>query len=264
MAMNPRITGSDLCVSADGTRVLRGVDVALHGGEVLGLIGANGAGKTTLLRALLRLVPLDAGTVRLNGCDITAAAPHQVAAEVAYLPQDRTVFWPLRVDRLVALGRMPHSGRRWFVGGESPEDRAAVERALARCDAAYLRHRAADTLSGGERARVLLARALAAETPALLADEPAAGLDPYHQLAVMAMFREAAAEGTGVALVSHDLALAARFCDRIVLMHDGGVLADGPPAEVLTDANLARAYGIRVRRDADGIPVPRERVGAPA
>lgn len=262
--MSARITGSGLCVSAGGTALLRSVDVALHGGEVLGLIGANGAGKTTLLRALLRLVPLDAGAVCLNGRDITQAQPHAVARDVAYLPQDRAVFWPLRVDRLVALGRMPHGGRRWFVGGETPADRAAVERALARCDAAYLRHRAADTLSGGERARVLLARALAAETPALLADEPAAGLDPYHQLAVMAMFREAAADGTGVALVSHDLALAARFCDRVVLLHRGAVLADGPPAQVLTDANLARAYGIRVRRDADGTPVPFERVGAPA
>jgi iron complex transport system ATP-binding protein len=259
--MTARIEGTGLSATADGRHVLDGVDVRLHAGEVLGLIGANGAGKTTLLRALLRLSPLSAGRVTLDGRDITGAAPHRVAREVAYLPQDRSVFWPLPVARLVALGRMPHAAPRLF--GRDPADTGhpAVERAMRRTDVLHLRDRAADALSGGERARVLLARALAVEAPVLLADEPVAGLDPYHQLAVMEVFRDAAAEGTAVALVVHDLSLAARFCDRLVLMREGTVLGDGTPHAVLDDANLARVYGVRVSRGPDGTLTPVARVG---
>jgi iron complex transport system ATP-binding protein len=261
--MTVRLAGAGLSATAGGRTVLRNVDIAVRAGEVLGLIGANGAGKTTLLRALLRLAPIEAGTIRLAGRDITRTAPHRVAREIAYLPQDRAVFWPLRVDRLVALGRMPHAGRRLVEGGPRPDD-PAVARAMARTDVAHLRHRAADALSGGERARVLLARALAAEAPVLLADEPVAGLDPYHQLAVMEMFRDAAADGTAVALVAHDLSLAARFCDRVVLMQDGRVTDTGPPHAVLSDANLARAYGIRVSRGPEGALTPVARVERPS
>ena len=259
--MTERIEATGLVASAGGTRILDDVSVQIRSGEVLGLIGANGAGKTTLLRALLRLGPIDGGRITLNGRDISAAPPHRVARDIAYLPQDRAVYWPLRVDRLVALGRLPHGAARPF-GAPPDPTHPAVERAMARTDVTHLRHRQADTLSGGERARVLLARALAAEAPALLADEPGAGLDPYHQLAVMEMFRDAAADGTAVALVVHDLSLAARFCGRLVLLSDGRVLAAGAPHAVLSDANLARAYGIRAARGEHGTLTPIERVEA--
>lgn len=258
-----RIAVEGLTALAGRHPAVRGVDLVVRAGEVLGLIGANGAGKTTLLRALLRLAPVTAGRIRLDGRDITRAPPHQVAREIAYLPQERAVHWPLRVDRLVALGRMPYARPGLMAGGESPEDRAAVESALHGTDTWHLRHRPADTLSGGERARVLLARALAVEAPVLLADEPVAGLDPYHQLAVMELLRAAAAKGTAVALVGHDLSLAARFCDRLVLLHNGAVAATGQPARVLSDANLARVYGVQVSRGPDGALIPVARVAAP-
>jgi len=255
-----RIAAEGVTALAGRHPAVRGVDLRLNAGEVLGLIGANGAGKTTLLRALLRLAPVTAGRICLDGRDITRAPPHTVAREMAYLPQERAVHWPLRVDRLVALGRMPYARPGLMAGGESPADRAAVDSALARTDTWHLRHRAADALSGGERARVLLARALAVEAPVLLADEPVAGLDPYHQLAVMELLRDAAAKGAAVALVGHDLSLAARFCDRLVLLHGGEVAATGPPSSVLSDANLARVYGVRVSRGADGALIPVARV----
>lgn len=266
--MTARIEAETITATAGNRAVVHGVDVSLNAGEVLGLIGANGAGKTTLLRALLRLAPVTGGRIRLDGRDITRQPPHRVARDIAYLPQDRAVFWPLRVDRLVALGRMPHRPAGFgtglgagLFGGAAPDPEAeAVREALHRADVWHLRHRPADALSGGERARVLLARALAARAPVLLADEPVAGLDPYHQLAVMELFRDAAAEGTAVALVGHDLSLAARFCDRLVLMHEGRIAAVGPPDTVLSDANLARVYGVRVSRGPEGTLTPVARV----
>jgi len=158
----------------------------------------------------------------------------------------------MRVDTLVALGRLPH--RRPF-HGLSVADRDAVERALVAADVAALRSRTMGQVSGGERMRVLLARALAAEANLLLADEPIAALDPLHQLQAMALLRKAALQGHGVVVVLHDLSLAARFCDRLVLLAHGGILVEGPPAQVLTDAQIARAYGVEVvRGEYDGIP----------
>ncbi|XKH37412.1 ABC transporter ATP-binding protein [Azospirillum doebereinerae] len=139
-----------------------------------------------------------------------------------------------------------------MLGGVTAADRAAVERALARTDTLHLRRRIVGTLSGGERMRVLLARTLATEAALLLADEPVAALDPRHQLETMALLRDAARSGTGVVAVLHDLTLAARFCDRLILLSDGAVLADGPPDQTLTDANLRDAYGIAAHRGRVG------------
>ena len=226
----------DVTVRLGGRAVVSGVTLTLHPGEFVGLIGPNGAGKSTLMRAALGLIPATGG-VRLGGADIARLGPGARAARAAWLPQGREIAWAMPVAALVALGRTPHRTR--------PEaDRTAIARAMARMDVAAFAHRPATALSGGEQARVLIARALAQEAPLLLADEPAAGLDPAHQLDLMATFAALAREGSGVLASMHDLGLAARACDRLVLMDRGRIVADGPPRAVLTAANLARVYGV--------------------
>ncbi|MDX9861338.1 MAG: ABC transporter ATP-binding protein [Rhodospirillales bacterium] len=244
-----------LSVTIGGREVVAQASIAAGPGDIVGLIGPNGAGKTSLLRALLRLVAPTAGEVRLNGIDITPDPPHRHARDIAYLPQGQTVAWPLTVRRLVALGRAPH---RTAWSGLTPADEAAVARALAAADAAAFADRPVTELSGGERARVLLARALAVEAPVLLADEPMASLDPYHQLATVDALRKVAADGAAVIVVLHDLALAARSCTRLCLMDRGRVIAEGAPEAVLTDPNLATVYRVAVQRgDGGGITVVR-------
>ena len=240
-----------ITVALGGRAVLRGVDVAVRPGEVLGLIGANGAGKSTLLRVLAGLQRPDAGTVTVDGAGLAAIGPQRLARARAYLPQGGVAHWALTAEEVVALGRLPH--RRGLA--DPGLHAAAVARAMHRTGTAGLRDRVLDTLSGGERMRVLLARALAVEAPLLLADEPIAALDPLHQIRIMQLLRTLAAEGGAVAVVLHDLPLASRFCDRLLLLHDGRALAEGTPADVLTDAHLGRAYGVSVRRQA-GVVVP--------
>jgi len=206
-------------------------------GECVGLIGPNGAGKTTLLRAAL-------GLERFSGASSLAALPAAARARAAaFLPQSREVVWPVAVETLVALGRIPHLPR----GARMADaDRAAIDRALARMGLDAFRARPATALSGGEQARVLIARALAQETPLLLADEPIAGLDPAHQIGAMETFAALAAEGRGVVVALHDLGLAARHCTRLVLMHRGRVVADGAPRAVLTPDLMAQVFGVSV------------------
>lgn len=247
-----RIDADAIAVNAGGRPLLAGVTLSLRPGAFIGLIGPNGAGKSTLLRVLAGLSPPAAGTVTYDGTPLSRLGRRRLARAVAYLPQDGPVHWPLTAEAVVMLGRLPHRG---LMGGVTDADRAAVERALTVTDARHLRHRIVGTLSGGERMRVLLARALATEPALLLADEPVSALDPRHQLAAMALLRASARGGTGVVAVLHDLTLAARFCDRLILLADGRVRADGPPAAVLTDPLLAGAYGIAVHRGTvDGAP----------
>ncbi len=246
------IRATDVVVRIGRAAILHGIDVDLAAGEVLGLIGANGAGKTTLLRALAGLLPLARGTIALDGRPLAHLPRRQLAQTVAYLPQGGASHWPVSVETLAMLGRLPHLGP-WRGPGE--RDRRAVETALAACDVTQFRDRTLDTLSGGERARVLIARALASEPRVLLADEPVAGLDPGHQLDVMATLRRLAAAEAGIVVVVHDLTLAARFCDRLVLLDAGRVAAAGPPRAVLSSENLARCYGIRAQiAEVDGVP----------
>ena len=248
-----RVEGRALRVTLRGREVLRGLDCTAQPGELTAVIGPNGAGKTTLLKALAGLIAPAAGTALLDGRSIDGWAPSELARSLAYLPQERLVHWALAVRAVVELGRLPY---RSLGAGESAADRAAIAAALAAMDVAHLAGRPVSELSGGERARVLVARALAQEPRALLADEPAAGLDPAHQLGLFRHLAALAAGGRTVIVALHDLSLAARFCHSIVLVHEGRAIAAGAPRDVLTPEHLAAAYGIRARyQSLDGVPV---------
>jgi iron complex transport system ATP-binding protein len=247
-----RIEARGLSVAFGPRRVVDGVDFALPAGALVGLIGPNGAGKTSLLRALAGLLPATGGQVLLEGVRLALVPRRQRAQRLAYLAQGHEVLWPLTVARLVELGRLPHL-QPWSRPGGA--DREAVEGALAATEVADLADRPVTRLSGGERVRALLARALAGDPKVLLADEPVAGLDPYHALKVMELLGQRVLAGTTVLVVLHDLSLAARFCERLVLLDKGRIAADGDPAEVLRPDRLALSYRIRAQYGtAEGRP----------
>ncbi|MEN3748190.1 ABC transporter ATP-binding protein [Sphingomonas sp. HF-S3] len=241
-----RIEG--LGVTLGRRAVLRDVTASFAPATLTGIVGPNGAGKSTLARAMLALVPTT-GRVRVDDRDVATMPRAELARRIAYLPQGQTLHWPLSVERLVGLGRLPHLGPMSRV---AEGDAAAIQRAMVRADVTALRDRIATELSGGERARVLLARSLAVEAPGLIADEPLASLDPGHQIDVMDLLRAEARGGALVIAVLHDLTMAARYCDRLLLVDRGTVVADGAPADVLAPANLRAVYGIDARIDLDG------------
>jgi iron complex transport system ATP-binding protein len=239
-----RLHGENLSVTLDGRQVLDGLSFELQSGEMLGLIGPNGAGKTTLLRTLAGLLKPSAGAVTLDGRDFHAIKPKERARQIAYLAQSGTAHWPMSVARIVELGRAPHLSD-WQ--RPSDHDSEIISRAIRQTDLTGFEHRIFNTLSGGEKARVLLARALAAEPGILLADEPVAALDLSHQLDVMSLLGEFCQQGGAVVVVLHDLRLAAHYCHRVQLLVDGQTLASGPPGDVLSEANMGRAFGLRTR-----------------
>jgi len=249
-----------MTLAADHIRVTLGarealadVSVSVMSGEIVAVVGPNGAGKSTLLRAMAGILRPQTGSVTLDGQTLASLPRASLARAVAYLPQERAVHWPLVVETVVGLGRLPYGGRP---GVLSQQDRAAVEKALAAMDLAGLRGRPATELSGGELARVLLARTLAQEAAVLLADEPTAGLDPAHQLALFERLRKMTEEGKAVVIALHDLSHAARFCDRIVVLKQGRCVAGGSAEAVLTPELLASVYGIRARLvHIDGMPL---------
>ena len=227
-------------VALAGRPVVNGVGLRVAAGQMLALLGPNGAGKTTLLAALAGLRPFQ-GEIRIQGRSLAHLNRRERARTLAYLPQGQTAHWPLTVRRLVELGRLPHQAS-WHPPAAT--DRLAVESVLERTGIAALAERPFDTLSGGERARALLARVLAVEAPLVLADEPVASLDPYHQLRVMELLRDHADTGAAVIVVLHDLTLAARFCDELVLLRDGMLVASGAPQSVLTTHHLTDTYRV--------------------
>lgn len=239
------LSAARLTVSLSGRRIVDDVSLDVRSGEVVGLLGANGAGKSTLMRALAGLLPAT-GTVRLTGRDLASLALADRARALAFLPQARVLAWPVSVQTLVALGRHP-----WRGHATPAEDEAGCRSAMEAVDVLALGGRPVNQLSGGEQARVLLARALAQTTPVLIADEPCAGLDPAHQMTAMQALRRRAAEGAAVLVSLHDIGLAARWCDRVILMQDGNVAASGPPAETLTPDALRRVFGISVHLSHD-------------
>lgn len=240
-----QIAASQLSVAAGCKSILNGLSFKLDGGQLVGLLGPNGAGKSTLLKTLAGLVAPGAGTLLINGAEVEKIDRRTLARTVAYLPQNGPAHWGLSVEAVVRLGRLPHRGRS--TGGPL-QDATAIERALQATGMADMRERAVDTLSGGERMRALLARALAVEAPVLLADEPVAALDPRHQLLTMELLHKTARAGALVVAVLHDLSLACRFCDRLMLLHGGTILAEGTWQETLSDANIATAFGVSVHR----------------
>jgi iron complex transport system ATP-binding protein len=235
------IEARGLRVTLGGRLVLSGADLLCPSGALTVVIGPNGAGKTTVLRALAGLVAVQAGSIAIAGRPAAEMSRGERARAVSYLPQGGTVAWPIPVAAVVALGRLPH--------GENPErpsarGRAAVSAALDAMGLAGLEDRPISALSGGERARALLARALAVEAPVLLCDEPVAALDPRHQLLALAALRKRARDGGAVVAVMHDLGLAARFADRIILVGEGTTVSAGAPAEVMTAQRLKTCFGV--------------------
>ncbi len=247
------IHAENVCIRLGGRVVLDGVSAGIAAGEVLAVAGPNGAGKSTLLRALAGLLQPGSGRVKLDGVELSAYERRALGREIAYLPQERIVHWPVTVSTVVGLGRLPH---RTHAAAESEADREAIASAMANMDVQRFAHRSIAELSGGERARVLMARALAQGARFLIADEPTAGLDPAHALALFAHFRRLASAGHGAVVALHDLTFAARFADRLVLLKDGIIAAEGPPRDVLTEANLATVYGVRATiGELAGLPV---------
>ena len=236
---------------------LAGADIDAAPGEMVAILGPNGAGKSTLLKLLLGVLEPTGGAAEYEGVAAASWEPVERARRIGVLPQHEEPAFPVTVGELVAMGRYPHLGR-WRRPG--PADRAAVASALERCRVAELAARPFTTLSGGERQRARLARALAQEPEALALDEPTLSLDVAHEMEIWEILREEAARGFAVLLTTHHLNLAARYADRLVLIHGGRVVASGAPPEVLRAETVSRVYGWPVRVEELAEP---NRPGAP-
>ncbi len=217
------------------------VSATLNPGQVTAICGPNGAGKSTLLACLAGLLSPDEGRATLGGVPLARLAPRLRAQAIGYLPQSPEIAWDVSVETLVSLGRIPWSG------GPAGEAGQAIASSLAAMDLEPLRHRPVSRLSGGERARALMARVLAGEPRWLLADEPLANLDLAHSAALVARFREQAGQGKGVVLVLHDLAQAMNHADRVLVLEQGRLAADGLPGEALSAEVIARVWGVEAR-----------------
>jgi iron complex transport system ATP-binding protein len=239
------LSAHDLSVRRGGQHLLDGVTVSLAPGRVTAILGPNGAGKSTLLKCLSGLVGPDGGSISVADRPLTGLDARERAGLIGYLPQQAELHWNISVGALVALGRLPHTGGSSRL---SAHDKALVDQALAATDAAQWADRLARTLSGGEQARVLLARVLAGEPDWILADEPFAALDLAHRFDLADRLRAIAHGGTGVVVVLHDIALAGRLADDVLLLDKGRVVASGPVAEVLASPRIAEVFGVNVER----------------
>ncbi|MDS0278255.1 heme ABC transporter ATP-binding protein [Halomicroarcula sp. S1AR25-4] len=235
----PMLEANGIAVSLGGTQILSGVDLTAECGSVVGLVGPNGAGKTTVLRTLRATLSPDRGTVRVAGEPIDDLSTKEVSRRVASTPQATTLSFDFTVEQTVEMGRTPHLGR---FDRADEDDYDAVQAAMERAEVAQFADRPVTSLSGGERQRVLLARALAQETPVLLLDEPTANLDVNHAVRTLELVADLAAEGKTAVAAIHDLNLAARYCDELVVLSDGEVRAAGDPREVLTSETLGDAF----------------------
>ncbi|MDZ5811859.1 ATP-binding cassette domain-containing protein [Halorubrum sp. AD140] len=245
---------SGLTVSFGDVPVVSGVDLRVNRGELVGLVGPNGAGKTTVLRAIKGTLAPDAGTVRLDGDSGADLSAREAGRRVASVPQETSLAFDFRVRHVVEMGRTPHLGR---FDGHGADDERAVREAMDAAGVARFADRSITEVSGGERQRVLLARALAQGTPALLLDEPTASLDANHAVRTLELVRDLVDDGRGALAAIHDLDAAARYCDRLVVLANGGVQAAGPPAEVLTADALRAAFDAEAfvgRNPATGTP----------
>ena len=239
------LTAQHLDVRLAGRAVLNDISLSLVSGHLVALVGPNGAGKTTLLRALAGLLPSD-GAIHVGGAALASLSLRERARRFAYLPQGHIVHWPLPARDIVALGRYPHGATD--PARLSAKDRDAVLRAMRATDVVEFSDRRVTELSGGERSRVALARVLAVEAPVILADEPTASLDPRYQLDVMKTLRGAADQGVLVIVVTHDLGLAARFADHLLVLSQGRLVAEGAPAAALSEQVMADVFRVSAYR----------------
>ncbi|MEO0440934.1 MAG: ABC transporter ATP-binding protein [Pseudomonadota bacterium] len=237
-----KLAFENLSLTLRGRDVLKDVTGAFPTGKMTVILGANGAGKSSLLSCLAGLRQPQSGTVVLGDRNLGDWTDNERARKLGLLPQKADIHWNVDVRTVVGLGRLPHRGR-W---GLSDRDRSAIEEALQTTDCIDIADRHAQRLSGGEQSRVLLARVFAGEPDWLLADEPLASLDPAHQFDIVEQLRSYAAKGAGVITVLHDITLAARFADEVLIMKDGTILAQGSASDVLTPENLAAAYGVEI------------------
>jgi iron complex transport system ATP-binding protein len=240
----PRLSARNVSVIRGRRNIVDDATMALNAGELTILAGPNGAGKTTLARAMAGVLAFN-GSVTFDGLDLTAMPPRARARALAYLPQGHQFHWPMSVRSIIALGREPHADP---FSQQSAADRAAIQRAMEATATEDFATRTITTLSGGERARVAMARALATEAPVLIADEPTASLDERHQLIVMELLQQIAHQGAAVLAIIHDLTLAMRFADRVVLMNEGRIVANDTPPLALTPDRIAAVFGITVNR----------------
>ena len=242
MKIDSRLSVAELSVERGQRNILERISVQFSSGGVTAVLGPNGAGKSTLLSCMAGLLQASHGLVDLDGVPLAALPPDERARRIAFLPQIPEISWPVDVATLVALGRIPFRRR-----ASDADNEAAVRRAMQATHTAQWSQRVVTTLSGGEGARVLLARVLAGESDWILADEPFAGLDPAHQFEAADLLRSLATQGHGVVLTIHDLALAARIADRVIVLHRGRVVADGEPETALTPSTLREVYGIEAQ-----------------
>lgn len=231
--------------------MIRGLECELHEGEILGILGPNGSGKTTLLHLLAGLSTPQQGEIRLNGRALDTYNRREMAQQISLVEQSHEIRLPFSVWDVVLMGRQAYQP---FFGFDSQEDRLIAEQALRATNSFSLRHRAVTELSGGEQRRILIARALAQNTPLMIYDEPTSQLDIRYQLEICELLQELREEQSRSIIVTlHDINLASLYCDRLLLLQDGRVAYRGTPQEVMTSENLARIYGVRVSVGSDGV-----------
>jgi len=249
-ADEPVLSVRALDVRVESTRLLHSIDFEVAAGSLVGLIGPNGAGKSTLLRALAAILKHERGSVTLGDRDVRGLSSREVARRLALITQQPPETHGFTSLELVLTGRYPHLNRLEVEGGR---DRAIARAAMQKTETEAFEERVASSLSGGERQRVFVARGLAQQTPILLLDEPTASLDVRHQLAAFELFRSLVAGGVTALVAVHDLELAARYCDRLVMMAQGRIVADGPPAEVLSPERLSSVFGVSAQTYPDPV-----------
>ena len=238
------LTARSVTLTRQSVHLLKNVSLEIKSRELVCLIGPNGAGKSSLLRSLIGLEKLQSGIVEIDGKALSGLRPAERARKVSYLPQIRKLAWPLRVFDAVALGRFAYGVASARL---SKGDREAIDSAINACDLLSFIDRRTDTLSGGELARVHIARALASKSPLILADEPLAALDPKHQLRVMNLLWDFTRNGGAALVVLHDISLAAQFADRLIWMKNAELIADGPPDETLTSSTMRQVFDVQAK-----------------
>ncbi|MGC6475831.1 MAG: ABC transporter ATP-binding protein [Parvibaculales bacterium] len=245
------LQANNISLSQGAATLVNHVQLQIAAGELVVVLGPNGSGKTSLLRCLAGVLTPQSGTILMQGENIARYDAATRARMLSYLPQSRPVLWPNRVEDIVALGRYPYGGGMGQMGAQ---DQSIISQCLARCELSEMRHRAMTSLSGGEQARVHMARIFAAQTPLILADEPITALDPRHQYKIMDVLASYVAQGGAALIVLHDVALAARYASRLVWLKQGQVVADGPVTQTLSEPILKKVYDMEARVSLSSSP----------